>query len=257
MKYCLPESAACPFYCRFRGRTHDSARKKRGSYSRPARGFRSNGQASSLVFRIIVRGSLYILKIITPTEDPTRFAADAAYTNAVCQRSFQHLMHVPDAFLQKFQAVNILPKAESEEFFARYAEVAAVYPHDDLEMVSSHNDLFKPDNILFDGQRVWLVDWEAAICMPTWRWSRILHPGLPAPGFVGRSIGVERYPNSGRIIVECGQGKSTWRTKTLRSSTAGFIGNGSYETCGKHDTKKHSESFHLDSFARTLCSGPR
>ena len=29
-------------------------------------------------------------------------------------------------------------------------------------MVSSHNDLFKPDNILFDGSRVWLVDWEAA-----------------------------------------------------------------------------------------------
>ncbi len=29
-------------------------------------------------------------------------------------------------------------------------------------MVSSHNDLFKPDNILFDGRRVWLVDWEAA-----------------------------------------------------------------------------------------------
>jgi hypothetical protein len=29
-------------------------------------------------------------------------------------------------------------------------------------MVSSHNDLFKPDNILFHGDRVWLVDWEAA-----------------------------------------------------------------------------------------------
>src|SRR6516225_5575477 len=29
-------------------------------------------------------------------------------------------------------------------------------------MVPSHNDLFKPDNILFDGHRVWLVDWEAA-----------------------------------------------------------------------------------------------
>ena len=67
-----------------------------------------------------------------------------------------------DGFLQRFQAEKILPKAESEEFFARYAEVAAVYPHDDMEMVSSHNDLFKPDNILFDGQRVWLVDWEAA-----------------------------------------------------------------------------------------------
>jgi len=29
-------------------------------------------------------------------------------------------------------------------------------------MVSSHNHLFKPDNILFDGLRVWLVDCEAA-----------------------------------------------------------------------------------------------
>ena len=29
-------------------------------------------------------------------------------------------------------------------------------------MVSSPNDLFKPDNIVFDGKRVQLVDWEAA-----------------------------------------------------------------------------------------------
>jgi thiamine kinase-like enzyme len=29
-------------------------------------------------------------------------------------------------------------------------------------MVPSHNDLFKPANILFDGLRVWLVGWEAA-----------------------------------------------------------------------------------------------
>jgi hypothetical protein len=67
-----------------------------------------------------------------------------------------------DGFLQKFQAANIVPKDESEEFFARYGQVAAVYPHHNSDMVSSHNDLFKPDNILFDGHRVWLVDWEAA-----------------------------------------------------------------------------------------------
>jgi aminoglycoside phosphotransferase len=67
-----------------------------------------------------------------------------------------------DGFLQKFQAANIVPQGESEEFFARYGQVAAVYPHHDSDMVSSHNDLFKPDNILFDGHRVWLVDWEAA-----------------------------------------------------------------------------------------------
>jgi len=67
-----------------------------------------------------------------------------------------------DGFLGAFQQANILPKAESGEWFARYAQVAAVYPYDDAEMVSSHNDLFKPDNILFDGRRIWLVDWEAA-----------------------------------------------------------------------------------------------
>jgi thiamine kinase-like enzyme len=40
--------------------------------------------------------------------------------------------------------------------------VAAAYPHHHPDMVSSHNDLFKPDNIHFDGRRIWLVDWEAA-----------------------------------------------------------------------------------------------
>jgi aminoglycoside phosphotransferase (APT) family kinase protein len=164
-----------------------------------------------------VRGSPYLLKIITRTEDPTRHytsmraaamagvAPHVRYTNTEDHISItdfvqaeplpvsEALFRLPallrtlhalppfgrapfntsctflinkgptlDGFLQKFRAANILPKAESAEFFARYAELAAVYPHDDGEMVSSHNDLFKPDNILFDGQRVWLVDWEAA-----------------------------------------------------------------------------------------------
>jgi hypothetical protein len=67
-----------------------------------------------------------------------------------------------DGFIQRFQAANILPEGESEELLARYAQLAAVYPRHDQDMVSSHNDLFKPDNILFDGHRVWLVDWKAA-----------------------------------------------------------------------------------------------
>ena len=173
--------------------------------------------SKSLVFRIIVRGSPYLLKIIMRTDDPMchytsmKAAAEAGlaprvwYTNIEDKISItdfvqaeplpipEALVRLPallrtlhalppfgrvpfnptctfligkgptlDGYLQKFQAANLLPKAESEEFFARYAELAAVYPHDDGEMVSSHNDLFKPDNILFDGQRVWLVDWEAA-----------------------------------------------------------------------------------------------
>ena len=46
---------------------------------------------------------------------------------------------------------------------AIHAQLTAAYPLHDTDMVSSHNDLFKPDNILYDSNhRVWLVDWEAA-----------------------------------------------------------------------------------------------
>ncbi|HTC35836.1 MAG TPA: phosphotransferase [Bryobacteraceae bacterium] len=173
--------------------------------------------ASSMVFRIIVRGSPFLLKISTRANDPARHyacmkaAAEGGLAPRVWYASVEdrvsiedfvetvplpvsealvrlpallRMLHslppfvrapfntsctflinkgpVLDGFLQQFQAANILPRAESQEFFARYAEVSAVYPHDDADMVSSHNDLFKPDNILFDRQRVWLVDWEAA-----------------------------------------------------------------------------------------------
>jgi aminoglycoside phosphotransferase (APT) family kinase protein len=177
----------------------------------------TKGHTSSLVFRIVVRGSPYLLKIITRAEDPPRHynsmraAAEAGLAPRVWYTDSEDKVSITDfvkseplsvsearvrlpaslrtlhslapfgrapynttctflidkgpvleGYLQKFQAANILPKADSEEFFARYAELDAVYPHGDAEMVSSHNDLFKPDNILFDGQRVWLVDWEAA-----------------------------------------------------------------------------------------------
>lgn len=179
----------------------------------------TGGLTSSLVYRIVVQGSPFLLKIIMRTDDPTQHftcmqaAAEAglaprvwytsvddrlaitdfveavpfAITDALVRlprvlRTLHALPPFPrrashlntsctfllnkgpalDGFLQSFQAANLLPKAESEELFARYQQVAAVYPHHDTDMMSSHNDLFKPDNILFDGHRVWLVDWEAA-----------------------------------------------------------------------------------------------
>jgi aminoglycoside phosphotransferase (APT) family kinase protein len=79
--------------------------------------------------------------------------------------SCMFLMHkgtAVDGFIQKFQEAKILSKGECEELFGWHAQLSTVYPHHDPDMVSSHNDLFKPDNILFDGHRVWLVDWEAA-----------------------------------------------------------------------------------------------
>ena len=40
--------------------------------------------------------------------------------------------------------------------------MAEVYSRLDSDLAPGHNDLFKPDNMLFDGNRLWLVDWEAA-----------------------------------------------------------------------------------------------
>ena len=67
-----------------------------------------------------------------------------------------------DGFIQKFRAAKILPEHDLEELLAQYVRVAAAFSSLDPDMAPSHNDLFKPDNILFDGSRLWLVDWEAA-----------------------------------------------------------------------------------------------
>jgi aminoglycoside phosphotransferase len=67
-----------------------------------------------------------------------------------------------DGFSQKFQASNVLPENEAEELLAGYQQVARAYSRLDSDMAPGHNDLFKPDNMLFDGKRLWLVDWEAA-----------------------------------------------------------------------------------------------
>ncbi|MES1257801.1 MAG: phosphotransferase [Acidobacteriota bacterium] len=182
----------------------------------------TKGQTSALVFRIVVRGHPYLLRIIMRTHSIIGFtrqrtcmkaAAEAGlaphvwYTSTEDQISItdfveevpfpaaEALVRIPsvlrslhalppfpegvhyldtscmflmhkgaalDGFIGKFQEANILSKEECEELFAWHAQVSSVYPHHDSDMVSSHNDLFKPDNILFDGHRVWLVDWEAA-----------------------------------------------------------------------------------------------
>ncbi|MFZ0589745.1 MAG: phosphotransferase [Bryobacteraceae bacterium] len=67
-----------------------------------------------------------------------------------------------DGFLQKFRHANVLPEHDLEELLAQYARIAAAYSSLDPDLAPSHYDLFKPDNILFDGSRLWLVDWEAA-----------------------------------------------------------------------------------------------
>ena len=59
-----------------------------------------------------------------------------------------------DEFLQKCQASSIRPENEIEDLLARYQQLAAVYSRLDSDLAPGHNDLFKPDNMLFDGNRL-------------------------------------------------------------------------------------------------------
>ena len=177
----------------------------------------TGGHTNSLVFRIIVGGSPYLLKLILRNEDPTRHytsmsaAAEAGIAPRVWYTSVEDrlaitdfvtaqtlpvkdaLQRLPavlrtlhalppfgrapfnttctfllnkgpalDGFMGRFLGGKALPDADCAEFTACLAELAAVYPYDDSAMVASHNDQLKPDNILFDGQRIWFIDWEAA-----------------------------------------------------------------------------------------------
>ncbi|MBS0334170.1 MAG: phosphotransferase [Proteobacteria bacterium] len=55
----------------------------------------------------------------------------------------------------------LLDPAATAELFELYAGLAAGYRTAPGDLVSSHNDL-NPGNIVFDGGRLWLIDWEAA-----------------------------------------------------------------------------------------------
>lgn len=169
----------------------------------------TRGLSSDLVFRIVVKGSPYLLRIMTRINeqmDPRRIyacmsaASDGGitprvhYTNAddgisitdfvetAPLSSLQALQLVPltlrtlhalppfpkefnyvtahKAFIGRFRTSSLLPQREIDEVFAHYDQLCAIYPRLEEDMVSSHMDL-KPDNILFDGNRIWLVDWQA------------------------------------------------------------------------------------------------
>lgn len=66
-----------------------------------------------------------------------------------------------DLLISRFRATGFAPEAVVGQPLARYAEAARVYRRLPRDEVSSHNDL-NPRNVLYDGRRLWFVDWEVA-----------------------------------------------------------------------------------------------
>lgn len=75
--------------------------------------------------------------------------------------SNMNYLDVMDGMAQRFRAAKLLPESAIEEVFRHYDDAIQAYPRKDSELVASHNDL-KPQNMRFDGERIWLVDWESA-----------------------------------------------------------------------------------------------
>jgi thiamine kinase-like enzyme len=108
--------------------------------------------------------------LITDFVEPRPFPDDMARRLAPLIRRVQSLPGWPakagyfetiQRFVGRFRAAKLLPDTLTEELCGRYAAVTRVYPRRVTDLVVTHNDL-KADNMLFDGERVWLVDWESA-----------------------------------------------------------------------------------------------
>jgi len=169
----------------------------------------TTGLSSALVYRIVVKGKPYLLRIIMRTAEfvnaereyncmragaevgiapkvwYTSVADKIAITDFIDVKpfpvdearvkmpkvlkklhslrpfpAFQYL-EAAERFNQKFKASGLMPEEAINEIFRQFDRINNIYPRNPEDMVSSHTDL-KPENTLFDGEKLWLVDWEAA-----------------------------------------------------------------------------------------------
>ncbi len=71
------------------------------------------------------------------------------------------LLDTVDGLINQFEASKMLTGPVFDECFEYYDLIRNYYPWDDTDKVSSHNDL-NPNNMVCDGEKIWIIDWDGA-----------------------------------------------------------------------------------------------
>jgi hypothetical protein len=71
------------------------------------------------------------------------------------------LLTTVETLIRQVRESPMFTKTIFEDFFDYYDIIRKHYPWDDTDKVPSHNDL-NPNNIICDGKKIWIVDWDAA-----------------------------------------------------------------------------------------------
>jgi aminoglycoside phosphotransferase (APT) family kinase protein len=93
--------------------------------------------------------SLHVLHALPPFPEATDFLQGVA------------------GLIAAYRAAPLLAASATDEVFARFEDLSARYRPRPEDLVASHNDL-NPANILYDGRRLWLIDWEVAFRADRW-----------------------------------------------------------------------------------------
>ncbi|GAA3928417.1 phosphotransferase [Chitinophaga oryziterrae] len=97
---------------------------------------------------------------------PDKLIAELAGTlkaihSVPCEVEGDDLQGTIDGMIDRFRQTNMLSGPVFDECFGHYEKIRDKYPWKDTNKVFSHNDL-NPSNILYDGERIWIIDWDVA-----------------------------------------------------------------------------------------------
>jgi len=78
-----------------------------------------------------------------------------------CESNGNDLLTIIDSLIGQFRQSRMLTGPIFDEWFGYFDVIRSRYPWNDPDKVFSHNDL-NPNNILGDGERIWIIDWDTA-----------------------------------------------------------------------------------------------